>query len=72
MKTVADVLNVSRSNLAERLGGRSSYNEDRPHSAIGYKVPITLHNPGRQRTLGAQPALSPDRFELLPRPRGVD
>ena len=22
------------------------YNEDRPHSAIGYNVPIALHNPG--------------------------
>ena len=24
---------------------RRFYNEDRPHSAIGYKVPITLVNP---------------------------
>ena len=24
---------------------RGFYNEDRPHSAIGYKVPITLVNP---------------------------
>ena len=22
------------------------HNEDRPHSAIGYNVPIALHNPG--------------------------
>ncbi|WP_417814139.1 integrase core domain-containing protein, partial [Thalassospira alkalitolerans] len=25
---------------------RRHYNEDRPHSAIGYKVPILLHYPG--------------------------
>ncbi len=25
---------------------RRHYNEDRPHSAIGYNVPIALHNPG--------------------------
>ena len=25
---------------------RKHYNEDRPHSAIGYNVPIALHNPG--------------------------
>jgi putative transposase len=25
---------------------RRYYNEDRPHSAIGYNVPIALHNPG--------------------------
>ena len=25
---------------------RRHYNEDWPHSAIGYKVPIALHNPG--------------------------
>ena len=25
---------------------RRYYNEERPHSAIGYNVPITLHNPG--------------------------
>ena len=24
---------------------RRHYNEDRPHSAIGYNVPIALHNP---------------------------
>lgn len=25
---------------------RRYYNEERPHSAIGYNVPIALHNPG--------------------------
>lgn len=25
---------------------RRHYKEDRPHSAIGYNVPIALHNPG--------------------------
>ncbi len=25
---------------------RQYYNEDRPHSAIGYKVPIAIHNLG--------------------------
>jgi putative transposase len=25
---------------------RGYYNEDRPHSAIGYNVPIAIHNPG--------------------------
>ena len=25
---------------------RRYYNEERPHSAIGYNVPINLHNPG--------------------------
>lgn len=25
---------------------RRYYNEDRPHGAIGHKLPITLHNPG--------------------------
>lgn len=25
---------------------RRYYNEDRPHSSIGYKVPIDMHNPG--------------------------
>ena len=25
---------------------RRHYNEERPHSAIGYNVPIALHNPG--------------------------
>ena len=25
---------------------RRHYNEDRPHSAIGYNVPIALHYPG--------------------------
>lgn len=27
-------------------GWRRFYNEDRPHSAIGYKVPIALTEPG--------------------------
>ena len=26
---------------------RRFYNEDRPHNAIGYKVPIALTEPGR-------------------------
>lgn len=25
---------------------RRHYNEDRPHSAIGYNVPIAMHYPG--------------------------
>ena len=25
---------------------RRYYNEDRPHGAIGHKLPISLHNPG--------------------------
>ena len=30
---------------------RRDYNEVRPHSATGYKVPITIHNPGGATSL---------------------
>jgi len=36
-------LEDARDKLKNWLG---HYNEDRPHSAIGYNVPIALHNPG--------------------------
>lgn len=39
------------------------YNEDRPHSAIGYNVPIDLHNPGSviSQPLGWEPENSNSR-----------
>ena len=38
---------MSLADTQEKLDDwRGDYNEDRPHSAIGYKVPIALHYPG--------------------------
>lgn len=38
---------LSLADAAEKLEGwRRYYNEERPHGAIGYKVPIALMNPG--------------------------
>jgi putative transposase len=41
----------------EKLEGwRRHYNEDRPHSAIGYNVPIAMHYP--DDVIGKQPGKS--------------
>jgi len=38
---------LTLANPREKLGTwRRHYNEERPHAAIGYNVPIALHNPG--------------------------
>ena len=38
---------LSLADAREKLEAwRSYYNEDRPHGAIGHKVPIALHNSG--------------------------
>lgn len=37
---------ISLADAREKLEDwRSHYNEDRPHSAIGYNVPAAIHNP---------------------------
>ncbi|WP_407660163.1 integrase core domain-containing protein [Limimaricola variabilis] len=33
---------------------RRDYNEVRPHSAIGYNVPIDIHNPGGATSLSLE------------------
>ncbi|WP_232303430.1 hypothetical protein, partial [Paracoccus sp. 228] len=32
--------------LALKINEAGAYNKDRPHSAIGYNMPIALHYPG--------------------------
>lgn len=45
--SVASAPEATLADAREKLEDwRKHYNEDRPHSAIGYNVPIALHNPG--------------------------